>query len=253
MARDFPDTGSDHMSMASGALSVNVGTLVGWWQLDFAPTDSFDGYFFDSDTARHAFYFNSGGDGFAMYNDARYTPFNSLSWTTGAWLHIAFLFNKTGNVQRLFLDGVEQTGGTPSGTWGSNALGTNVHLNARFNNTQHNNCRTAEVAIYGSVLADAHIVALARGVNPLRIGVAPRAYYPIFGVASPEPDYGGGGYNGTLTGTAVADHPPVQPPFGFDEEWQGAFTAGGAPAAGQPTMRRWGGTPGMTYSGHANW
>lgn len=56
---------------------------------------------------------------------------------------------------------------------------------------------------------------------------ARKVYIPIFGTASPEPDYSGSGYNLSLFGDVgtpvVSDHPPLALPFGFDLGWEGQF------------------------------
>lgn len=49
-------------------------------------------------------------------------------------------------------------------------------------------------------------------------------YYGFAGTST-QPDWSGGGRNGTVTGATVADHVPLGPPFGFDLGWMGAFTA----------------------------
>lgn len=57
------------------------------------------------------------------------------------------------------------------------------------------------------------------------------AFLPLFGNASPEPDYSGNERNGTITGATQADHAPTSPPFGFDLGWMGAFVAAAAAPA----------------------
>lgn len=52
--------------------------------------------------------------------------------------------------------------------------------------------------------------------------------------------------NGTVTGATVGAHVPLGPPFAAPE-WVPYTVA--APAGGQPTMRRWGGVPGMVPGG----
>ena len=94
--------------------------------------------------------------------------------------------------------------------------------------------RIAEVAIWNVALIQVEVEQLSRGISPLRIRPENLvAYWPIFGIGSPEPDYIGTA-NMAITGSpSVADHPPVMSPFGFDLGWQGAFGAA-APAAYLP-------------------
>ena len=49
--------------------------------------------------------------------------------------------------------------------------------------------------------------------------LAGRKFFAPLGFGSPEPDYGGGKWNGTLTGTTLVAHPPTGPLFGFDTPW----------------------------------
>lgn len=70
-------------------------------------------------------------------------------------------------------------------------------------------------------------------------------FWPLIG-ASPEPDWSGNASNGTVTGTLIADGPPVPPPYLGDEDFLAWVVAGGAPATGQPYIKRTGGVPFMS-------
>lgn len=60
-------------------------------------------------------------------------------------------------------------------------------------------------------------------------------YWPCYGNAASEPDYGGGKNTGTVTGATQAAHPPIRSRFALQAGWEGAFTAGGgAPATAYP-------------------
>jgi len=52
-------------------------------------------------------------------------------------------------------------------------------------------------------------------LNSARWDVKPSSWLELLG-DSPERDYSGNGITGALTGTAVAEHPPVGPIFGYD-------------------------------------
>ncbi len=68
----------------------------------------------------------------------------------------------------------------------------------------------AEAAIWDVALSDGEVTALAKGVLPSRIRRASLGgYWPFHGIQSPEPDFSGSGNSATLTGTAKANHPPV--------------------------------------------
>ncbi len=118
------------VTFPSAGLNLNTGTVSMWVDFQNASSGGGTSYFFDSDTTRHAFIFIS--TLIEMFNDGRVTDFVGPTWGAATWHHLAFLYNKTGNIQRLFFDGAEVTGGVPSGTWGSTALGANAYLGNRF-------------------------------------------------------------------------------------------------------------------------
>lgn len=84
--------------------------------------------------------------------------------------------------------------------------------------------RIAEAGIWNVQLNASEIAALAKGVSPLRIRPnALVAYWPLFGVGSPEPDYSNGGFHLTLNAApAQVDHAPVMPAF-YRADWFGSF------------------------------
>lgn len=74
----------------------------------------------------------------------------------------------------------------------------------------------AEVAVWNSLLTASQMAALQTacpvGASARRMSLPnPVGYFPLWGAASPEPDLGGNKNNGTLTGTAQANHPPCTP------------------------------------------
>ena len=77
------------------------------------------------------------------------------------------------------------------------------------------NGRIAEVGLWRAVLSADEILSASQGVSPSRIRPgALIGYWPIWGVASPEPDLSDLGNHGTVTGTApAADHAPVGRPY----------------------------------------
>jgi len=67
-------------------------------------------------------------------------------------------------------------------------------------------------------------------VPPLRVRPKDRVIDLRIGVASPEPDWSGKKNNATVTGAALADHPPVSPLL-FDTRYPDP-----PPPAGGPTV-----------------
>ncbi|MFQ5788418.1 MAG: LamG-like jellyroll fold domain-containing protein, partial [Thermodesulfobacteriota bacterium] len=69
----------------------------------------------------------------------------------------------------------------------------------------------SDCAMWSVVLSDAEINALSNGIPPKVIRPdSILGYWPLYGSHSPEPDWSGNGENGTITGTAKAEHAPVQ-------------------------------------------
>lgn len=88
--------------------------------------------------------------------------------------------------------------------------------------------RVGECAVWPAVLTAAEIAALAQGTSPARIRPNSALYWPLYGVASPEPDLSGRGFNGTVTGTALANHPPVGP-YGPSDDLSAYFGVASPP------------------------
>lgn len=108
---------------ASGTLTQNIGS-VSMWVKPASASAGLTGYFMDIDAIRYAIYMNGGTASF--YFDGRSQDITGVSWTANTWHQFAFLYNKTGNVLRWFIDGAEAGQGAGSGTWGSTAMGVNV-------------------------------------------------------------------------------------------------------------------------------
>lgn len=142
------------------------------------------------------------------------------------WIHVAVVRDVSANTVILYIDGVAfetfnytndptNTSSDLSYRLGERPDGTDPFLGSLAEDVLANVAWSAD-----EVRTIWHRASIARGsVN----------YAPLFGNASPEPDFSGNGNNGTLTGTTQVDHPPVAPPFGFDMGWQGEF-GGAAPA-----------------------
>lgn len=69
--------------------------------------------------------------------------------------------------------------------------------------------KLAHVGVWlGDYLSDAEMKAYAFfGIRA--VGRTPDMYVPIYGTASGEPELGGRGVNGTVSGTTYSDHPPI--------------------------------------------
>lgn len=154
---NFQSNADDKISFSSSGMSLNVGTVCMYLKPSFDQSAANFNQFFDSDTARHAFFHNSFTNEIQMYNDGRTTNFDSVTWSANTWYDFCFVYNKTGNVQKFYKDGVEQTASAGTGTWGSSSLGTNAYIGCRFNQVQSVGSVVSDVAIWSSVLTTAEI------------------------------------------------------------------------------------------------
>lgn len=132
----------------------------------------------------------------------------STQATANVWYHAAGVFASSTS-RTAYLNGggagSNSTSGTPSGLnqTGIGQLWINSHSNL-FQG------KIAEAAVWNAALAAAEIAALAAGALPRH--VRPQnlvAYWPLFGLLSPEPDLSGNGQSLTVTGATAANHAPV--------------------------------------------
>lgn len=71
----------------------------------------------------------------------------------------------------------------------------------------------AELGVWNAVLSNGELASLQMGIPPRKVRrTALKAYYPLYGIASPEPDLSGSVNNGVLTGTTSAPHCPCSMP-----------------------------------------
>ncbi len=123
--------------------------------------------------------------------------------STAGWSHVAGRKNGTGvTALSIFLNGVG-TSGTSNKTIQNRADSLNI---GRFSDALLPfDGRIAEVAIWNLALTDTEIGYLADGASPLTIQAANlKGYWPIYGLASPEPDRSGSGNNATINGSVPA-------------------------------------------------
>lgn len=154
----------------------------------------------------------------------------TTGYSINTWQHACAVFASATD-RRAYLNG----GGEGTNTVSNVPTGLNNTLLAASQGAAVANfaaTRLAEVGVWNVALNTSEIAALAKGVSPLRIRPnALVAYWPLFGVGSPEPDYSNGGFHLTLNAAPTQiDHAPVMPAFAYQQGWQGAFGAAAAPA-----------------------
>lgn len=144
------------------------------------------------------------------------------TWTipqnaTGAWAQFVITYDgsSTTNNPVIYLNGVSQTvttTSTPVGSLDTTGVGQYT-IGNRSDSIRGWNGRLAEFAYWSRILTAGEIGALAKGFAPSLFPSGLLLYYPIDGRNSPERNLGmGGGYAGTVTGTAYQVHPDIISP-----------------------------------------
>lgn len=155
------------------------------------------------------FYYRNSAD--TAYDDWRTTD---IVLSINLWQSVALAYTfGTGSSIALYVNAVLK-----AGSWIAQAgndipyTGTNPMLIGIFQDgTNPWIGRIAEVALWkGHTLTQAEVTALHNGARILSIAPAYlKGYWPLWGVATPEPDLSGNAYHGTVTGAVLADHAPV--------------------------------------------
>lgn len=136
------------------------------------------------------------------------TSASSVSAST--WFHM-LLTASSGGLFTLYVNGTSV--GSVSYSVGSHSLNT-IYLgavNASGTISYPSQGSFAEGTVWNIDLTANEAKALALGVRSNRLRPASlKAYWPLFGLQSPEPDLSGNGYNLTITGSVPqANHAPV--------------------------------------------
>ena len=214
MARDW--NGSSHYgTAAAAAASFDTGSWAGWFQPDFDPSTT-TGFHFVNNSGVYAVVMD-GANNLEAEFDSRILGVNVTGlWSAGTWTHFAVVYNKTGSVIKVYINGTD-AGGSQTGTWGANTLGGSMRLGVNGGATGgffDGDC--AEVATWSVVLDAAEIAALAKGISPQLIRPqSALVYWPLGGNDSPEFDRGANKYDLTLTGPPTkSDHPRMYYPDG---------------------------------------
>lgn len=142
--------------------------------------------------------------------NGNYDGTGSHTLTTSNWYHVGFTYSSAAG-------GVGYVSGASDGTFAANgAISFSANPVLELANDLPNagrfyGGRMADVAIWNVALTAGEFAALASGQRPNMIRRASLlAYWPLDGLASPEPDFSGNGNNGTLTGVCpLAAGPPA--------------------------------------------
>ena len=133
-----------------------------------------------------------------------------------AWHHCAVTIGAGGTATvTIYANGVSDGSTTTTRTLndGLVSLTLGVDQNALGVKSEPFQGRIAEWGIWSAALNASEIAALARGVSPRRVRPESlEAYWPLYGLHSPEPDFSGQANPATINGTlAQSNHAPVTP------------------------------------------
>lgn len=132
------------------------------------------------------------------------------------WNHVAVVFSGTSGSSTLiacYTNGTDKQTTATTFTTPTGLDRTTMGCLRRTSPTSFANGRLAEPAIWNVALNDAEVLALSKGVSPLKIQPAALVSYPpLWGLHSPEIDLVKSGATWTLSGTppAQANHAPVR-------------------------------------------
>lgn len=237
MARDFDGT-TQYASVSTPVLTAYPVTMAAWFRSDVASSIRTIIAITDAATAQGGIQLllaaNLVGDPISANVNGINAAISTTGITVGTWHHACGIWASATD-RRAFIDGGSKGTNTNNATFPIGTDSTDVGARLQSTIIAFFNGRIAEAAIWSVALTDDEVAQLSRGVSPLRIqSQSLVAYWPLYGNGSPEPDYGGGVNNLTLTGSPPqADHSPrTQPPFGHARAWSGAFTAPPPPAGG---------------------
>jgi hypothetical protein len=178
--------------------------------------------------------FEADGNVYVSVKNSNTNAYGKITNNDTNWHHVVLVYDGGGATDAdklvMFFDGVKQSltlnGPIPTTTASE---GEDLYIGYRVFATRYFDCESAECKVWSSTLTDAEAVQDYYGNIPSRDTLV--AYLPLLG-DSPEPDYSGNGFNGTISGTPdITDHPGLMPQFGFDSDQE--FLAIAA-AAGNP-------------------
>ena len=196
--------GSGHFRFASSLIGLNTGTVALWVKRN-ANTGSQS--VFDSDGARHAYSLQSLGTSINTYNDGRELNHAVSISTAGVWVSVVIRWNKTGNVQRVNINGVEASTSGAGGTWNSTALGTYGWIGCRYAENEIFDGAIACPALYNAVISDGDVTSLAGGAYPNTVAVA--SFVEMWDFAGASPEVGTNANNLTILGTSSTTTGPT--------------------------------------------
>jgi hypothetical protein len=248
MARSFASASSQFLKNSNAVVTAAPLTIAAWFRQVSAAATNYLVSIADTGTDNNYFALQvntSAQVGARTQSSASFVAaLSSGAFSADVWTHGCAVF-AAANDRRAYRDGgnkgTEATSVTPSGL-DATAIGRLEKATPSL----YENGRLAEVAIWNVALTDAEVASIAKGVSPPYIQPAALVgYWPLWGDHSPEIDLTFNARSMTVTGATKADHPPVMP-YNYSLWVPSSPMIQEAAPAGHPTMRRWGGVPGMT-------
>jgi len=221
MSRDFNNSTTNYLSAGDHAAIDITGTALtvsAWFKSDTVGDDCLVAKGSGSTGTQYQLRLDATGDRINfIIGDA--TGIEEVFGTTDIGAehrHACGVKNGTGaDALKVYLSGVEEGSVTSNKTIQNTAHPLTIN---RSSNTagQAYDGRIGEVGIWDIALSAPEVMALSRGMSPLLIRRTNlKAYYPLYGTGSSEPDYSGNGAHLTINGTVGAGthHFPVMPHF----------------------------------------
>lgn len=153
----------------------------------------------------------------SIYVNCRNGSTNSASFALNNtdWTYIAMVFDGTQGTPDdrvlAYVNGLPQALNY-SGTQPTSTPAMSVDFHVGLLHGLITEGKYANIRFYDSVLNAGQVMADYLGNTPIvSVLNSPLGY------GSPEPDYSGNGYNGTVTSATIADSPPIPAQFGVDE------------------------------------
>ena len=239
MARKFDTSSGDQYGQANSASPVTTLPLCVsvWVRVPSAPA-SIETFFYYGKGSNTTVYFdmeiNASGQIYGWARFAGGSVTSSAGKDDDKWHHVLWATWYDSGVpiyrHRMWVDasfaGNSTTGTGDISTFDRIAVGMARDVTP----SQAFNGMVADVAIANFLPSVYHAKALYYGKRPQKVfGNSLKAFHPMDGLTSPEPDLGGSGYDLTLTGPPTkADHAPVRP---YTPPWAATLPLIGTAAA----------------------
>jgi hypothetical protein len=141
-----------------------------------------------------------------FYDGTAWRQSTNPSLALNAWQHVAITWD--GTTWRFYKNASPYGTVTSSTAIQSSTAAANIGVQAVDDGNPFKG-RIAEVVLLNMALTPNQITQLANGRLVFWPSTSLKGYWPLWGVASPEPDLSGSLNNGTVTGAILTDHAPV--------------------------------------------